>query len=79
MKILEPKFYIRINANGEPELIRAEPIVNSLGIVDGDNVRVYLDEEGPHELPRSAFGMLLQASSAVSLEEATNWKHRRVH
>jgi hypothetical protein len=77
-KQLEPKSYIRINSEGEPQLVRVEPVIHD-GRVDPNVVMVYLDEEGPHEMPRTAFQMMLMASECVPLEVVAGRQHRRVH
>jgi len=76
---LKSKSYVRINSEGEPQLIRVEPLVRDNGQVAPDIVMVYLDEEGPHEMQRMALQVMLMTSECVPLEAVAGKQYRRVH
>jgi hypothetical protein len=76
VKLIEPKSYIRLTSDGEPQLVQVYPVVNDIGIVDREHVAVYLDEDGPHVVERGSVGSMLMASQCVPLEEVTHWKSR---
>lgn len=78
-KTLQPKSYIRISSEGEPQLVRVEPVVMSNGKIDPDFVKIYLDEEGPNEMPRMAFQMMIMASECIPLEIVAGKQYRRIH
>lgn len=77
-RIEKSKSYIRINEEGEPQLVRVEPVIRD-GQVDPDFVKIYLDEEGPNEMPRMAFQMMVMAAECIPLEMVAGKQHKRIH
>lgn len=76
IKLIEPKSYIRLSSDGEPQLVQVYPVINEVGVLDHEHVAVYLDEDGPHVVSRVSIGAMLLASNCVPLEEVTHWKSR---
>lgn len=72
---LKSKSFIRLNDEGEPQLVLVSPVINEIGMLDPDHVAVFLDEDGPHVISREAIDTLLIASDCVPLEEI-NHKNR---
>jgi hypothetical protein len=42
------KSFIRLSAEGEPQLLSISPVIKSNGALDREHVAVFLDEDGPH-------------------------------
>jgi hypothetical protein len=78
-KLLDSKLYIRISDDGEPQLVRVIPVADENGVLDPSLVAVFLDEGEAKVVPRTNLPWLLESTGCVPVEEATNWKHKRIN
>ena len=74
VKMTEPKSFIRVDKEGEPQLVLVCPVIKDTGL-DPEHVAVFLDEEGPHIVPRAYLPALLAGNNCVPVEAVTNFKN----
>jgi hypothetical protein len=75
-KFLDIKIFMRIGSDGQPQLIRMEPMVTADNTFIPSMVRVYIDEEStPTVLTRDAAYLMLENTNCVPIEEAMRYKH----
>jgi hypothetical protein len=80
VKWLDGKEYVRIDPqNGQPQLIRIEPMMSDDGHLIPHSVTVYIDNDAPVIMDRMAAEALVESSGCTPLEVTAQWKHRRVH
>lgn len=74
-KWAETHIWVRDMSDGDPQIIRVEPFVNSEGEFMPHNVRLYIDEKPPTIMARCAAENMLAAQNCVPIEYMMNWKH----
>jgi hypothetical protein len=78
-KYLDIKQYVRMGADGLPQLIRVEPLTNDDGVLLIQNVTVYVDEGPGLIMDRWTASAMVSASSYIPLEKYLNYKHLILH
>ena len=78
-KWMDTHVWIRIGANGEPQVIRVEPMVTDEGELIPQNIVMFIDEIGPTIMDRCAADRMLSTPNCVPLEFMTQWKHKIRH
>jgi hypothetical protein len=78
-KFMDTHLWIRLGADGVPQIIRVEPMVTDEGQLIPQNVVLFIDEAGPTIMDRDAADMMLSTPNCVPLEKMLQWKHRIRH
>jgi hypothetical protein len=79
VKDLEPKLYVRV-LQGEPQLVRVEPLYTDDGEVVPGYCKLFVDEEEmASELAREVALAYVTCENHVPLAQLLNWKHLLVH
>jgi len=74
-KWVETHVWVRDLADGNPQVIRVEPFVNSEGELVPHNVVVYVDEKPPTVMPRCKADHMLASQNCVPIEHMMSYKH----
>ena len=78
-KLADVQMWIRIGANGVPQVIRVEPMVTDDGVLIPQNVVLTVDEAPPQIMDRWAAQQMLSTPNCEPLARMLNWKHRICH
>lgn len=74
---MDVKVYLRVGADGQPQVVRVEPLFLADDTFVSDMVRIYVDEAPqPDILTRHALWHLLQETGCAPIEEVMNYKHK---
>lgn len=78
-KFMDTHMWIRMGANGDPQIIRVEPMVTDDGQLIPQNVVLTIDEGAPQIMDRDAADQMLSTPNCAPLERMLQWKHRIRH
>ena len=73
-KFMDTKSFVRMGADGLPQIIRVEPLIRDHQLVP-QNVVLTIDEAVPQVMGRWEAAQMLHASQCVPLENYLSWKH----
>ncbi len=79
VKFMDTHLWIRLGADGNPQIIRVEPMVTDEGQLIPQNVVLTIDECPSQIMDRNAVDMMLSTPNCVPLEKMLQWKHRIRH
>lgn len=79
LKWHDVKLWVRLAADGLPQIIRVEPVTDDFGNLIPENVVLTIDEAPPQIMDRGAASMMLSTPNCVPLEQMLQWKHRIRH
>ena len=78
-KYLDTHYWVRVSADGTPQLIRVDPMVTDEGDIIPQNVVLTIDEGTPQIMDRDAAEQMLNVANCERLEKMLQWKHNIVN
>jgi hypothetical protein len=79
VKWQEVKEYVRLDSDGQPQLVRVEPITDENGDLIPYSVAVHFDNREPLILDRQTADAMIISYACVPLEQVAQYKHRKVN
>ncbi len=75
-KLLATKLFVRVSPEGDPQILRMEPMITEDGAVIPDMVKIFIDEQtSPTVYSREAALSILIDTECVPKEIAMRYKH----
>jgi hypothetical protein len=75
-KLWEVKTFMRMGSDGQPQIVRVEPMITADNTFVPDMVRVYIDDQQhPTVFTRNAADIMLTNTDCKPLEEVMRYKH----
>lgn len=78
-KYRDTHLWVRMGADGLPQIIRVEPVLTDEGDLIPQSVVLTIDEAPPQIMDRWTADRMLSTANCVPLERMLHWKHKIKH